>query len=188
MSAPRSLPEQESPPSRSSTLPPRARMAARCRSMGRGPSSQPPGAHSRACPIRPRMAPRKMTEERISRIRASGTSQRLGAEASTTTPSPCHSALQPRWRRMAREASTSERRGQFWITQAPGANRQAARMGSTLFFAPWTITEPSSGRPPSITYALIASILRIQDLCTPSYASDGRPVHFARFSSNSFSV
>ena len=34
--------------------------------------------------MRPRMAPRKMTEERISRISASGTSQPVGAEASTT--------------------------------------------------------------------------------------------------------
>ena len=28
--------------------------------------------------------------------------------------------------------------------------RAAARMGSTLFFAPWTDRQPSRGRPPSI--------------------------------------
>ena len=149
MSAPRSLPEQRRPPSASSTAPPRARMADRWRSMGRGPSSHPPGAHSCACPMRPRMAPRKITEERISRMRASGTSHPVGAEASTTTASPCRSARQPRRRRMSREARTSDSSGQLWMTHSPGASRQAARIGRTLFFAPCTRTEPSRGRPPS---------------------------------------
>ena len=84
-SRPFSAPRQYRRPPRSSISPPRARMALRCRSMGRGPSSHPPGNERSASPIRPRMAPRKMTEERISRIRAWGTSQRAGAVASTVT-------------------------------------------------------------------------------------------------------
>ena len=48
---------------------PSFRKAARCRSMGRGPSSQPPGKVMRALPHRARIGPRKITEERISRMR-----------------------------------------------------------------------------------------------------------------------
>ena len=128
--------------------------------MGRGPSSHPPGKERSASPIRPKMAPRKITEERISRIRAWGTSQRTGAVASTVTVVPSWVTRQPRWRRISREAVTSDRGGQLWITLVPGARMAAARMGRALFFAPWTRTVPLSGRPPSTIKALMDSVLR----------------------------
>ena len=180
ISAPWRAPWQSIPPGSSVMVPPRARMAARWRSMGRGPSSQPPGAHRLARPIRPSTAPRKITEERISRMSRSGTSHRVGAEASTMTAVPSRRAEQPRWRRMAREASTSDRSGQLWMTHSPGASRAAARMGSTLFLAPWTATEPLRGKPPSTRYVLICLPPHL-GFGTPSYAEEGIGVHFPCF-------
>ena len=61
--------------------------------MGRGPSSHRRGAQlglSHAA----QDGPRKMTEERISRISASGTSQPVGAEASTTASPAARPAAQ----------------------------------------------------------------------------------------------
>ena len=131
-----------------STCPPIAVSAARCRSMGLGPSSQPPGMDSSACPIRPRMAPRNTTEERISRMSWSGMSQRCMVLESTVMVSPSCSTTQPRWRRMATEASTSVSWGQLCRTLTAPVKIVAARMGRTLFFAPWTATAPERGVPP----------------------------------------
>ena len=117
--------------------------------MGRGPSSQPPGMLSSAAPVRARIAPRKITEERISRMRASGTSFRVRAAASTVTVSPLRSTRQPRCSRMAMEARTSDRSGQLCTTLTPGHSTDAAKMGRTLFLAPWTLAVPSSALPPS---------------------------------------
>ena len=141
--------EQWSSPPCSRTSAPRDRMAARWRSMGLGPSSHPPGKDMIASPSLARMAPRKMTDERISRIRASGTSRPVRAEASTVTVSPARSTRHPRCSRMAMEARTSERSGQLCTTLSPGHRMVAARMGSTLFFAPWTRAVPWSRFPPS---------------------------------------
>ena len=91
------------------------------------------------------MAPRKITDERISRMRASGTEQRSRAEGPTVTVSPSRSTLQPRWRRMATVCSTSVSRGQLWMTQVSGDSRVAHRMGRTLFLAPWMATLPDRG-------------------------------------------
>src|SRR5699024_2261233 len=60
------------------------------------------------------------------------------------------------WRRMSSEAATSEWGGQLWITLFPGARMAAARMGKTLFLAPWTSTPPTRGRPPSTMIACMA--------------------------------
>ncbi len=60
--------QRRKPPS-SRMSAPSCRRADRCMSMGRGPSSQPPGWLSSAQPVRARMDPRNTTEERISRIR-----------------------------------------------------------------------------------------------------------------------
>ena len=128
---------------------PRARMAAKCRSMGLGPSSHPPGMLSAAEPVRARIAPRKMTEDRISRIRASGTSFWVSSEASTVMVSPVRDTLHPRCSRIEMEARTSERSGQLWTTLTPLHRIVAARIGSTLFLAPWTLAVPRSGLPPS---------------------------------------
>ena len=49
-----------------------------------------------ASPVRPSTAPRKITDDRISRIKSSGTSLRISAPASTVMVSPDRSALQPR--------------------------------------------------------------------------------------------
>ena len=119
--------------------------------MGRGPSSQPPGILTSASPVRARMAPRKMIEERISRMSASGTSERLRQDASTVTVVPSRVTRQPRWRRMAIEASTSLRLGQLCRTLTPSASAVAQSRGRTLFFAPWITTWPARRRPPLIS-------------------------------------
>ena len=75
---------------------PSARRPERCRSMGRGPSSQPPGLVRPASPHRARIAPRKITEDRISRISASGTSQPVIPAVSTSNTSPATRPCSPR--------------------------------------------------------------------------------------------
>ena len=151
--------QRRQPPS--SRMPaPSCRRTARCRSMGRGPSSHPPGWLISAQPIRARMDPRNTTEERISRIRWSGMSHRSMPLASTTRSPPSQSARQPRWRRMRMLASTSLRWGQPWSTVRPGCRMDAARMGRTLFFAPWTGSVPSRRAPPCRMIWLINGSLR----------------------------
>ena len=130
---------------------PRRRRAERCRSMGLGPSSQPPGIHTLASPVRASRAPIKMTDERISRIRPSGMSQRSSVLESTITVCPSRCTLQPKCRRISSVASTSVSRGQLCIMLTLPDKTAAARMGSTLFFAPCTSMLPSRRFPPEIT-------------------------------------
>ena len=174
-SHPRSLPpgmaQWRAPPS-SRMSAPKARIAERWRSMGRGPNSHPPGILNSAAPVRAKMAPRKITEERISRISSSGTSLPVTTEASTVTVAPSRVTLHPRCSKIAREARTSERSGQLCITLVPRQSTVAARMGSTLFMAPWTSAVPYSGLPPWMIYALM---FRRPSTChglTPSYAEE----------------
>lgn len=68
------------------------------------------------------------------------------------------------------EASTSVRRGQLCITLIPPVSMVAARIGSTLFFAPCTATEPDSLLPPSIKKALNLDSSASVDFVSPSYA------------------
>ena len=70
------------------------------------------------------------------------------AAVSTARVSSSHRALHPRSRRIRMEASTSRRRGQPSKRTCPRVSSVAARMGSTLFFAPWTRTSPSNVLPP----------------------------------------
>ena len=165
ISCPRISPavQRISPPSSRMSTPNFFR-ADRCRSMGRGPSSQPPGKLSRALPQRAMMGPRKKTEDRISRIRRMGTSQRVTAEESTVTVLPCRSALQPRCRRISRAKRTSRRSGQLCRVLRPPLSNVAARMGSTLFLAPLTETAPSRGLPPRITKWLMKKLLSGRNL------------------------
>ena len=146
--------QRRSPPFSRMSAPSR-RSAARWRSMGRGPSSQPPGAQSLASPVRARTAPKKMTEDRISRMRWSGMSQRSSVLESTVTVWPSLLTRQPRCSKIATVASTSDSRGQLCITLTLPERMVAARMGSTLFFAPWTWTAPSSLLPPEMMISLI---------------------------------
>ena len=139
----------------SSISAPSARRPERCRSMGRGPNSQPPGLVRLASPHRARIAPRKITEDRISRISASGTSQPDIPAVSTSNTSPRHPALQPKACRIRMDASTSRRRGQRRSTTLPPVRMVAARMGSTLFFAPCMVTSPWRRFPPRISSRLI---------------------------------
>ena len=144
------------PPSRITA--PSCRREDRWRSMGRGPSSHPPGIDSSERPQRLSTAPRKITDERISRIRWSGTSQRVSEAASTTSASPSHSARQPRCRRIRMDASTSRRRGQLCSVEVPLCKMVAAKMGSTLFFAPWTCKLPLRALPPSMIKSPIKTL------------------------------
>ena len=129
---------------------PRVRRADRCRSMGRAPMAQPPGYDSSAWPHRARMAPRNTTDERMRRMSRSGMSQRVRVEESTSRSGPFQRTAQPRCRRMSMDVSTSSRWGQRCKTQTSPLRIHAARMGSTLFFAPCTVRSPDRRRPPSI--------------------------------------
>ena len=62
---------------------------------------------------------------------------------------------------MAKEPASWEIGGQFSIALTPGTRMHAAKMGKTLFLAPWTWTVPSSVRPPVINSVLISLPLRI---------------------------
>ena len=95
------------------------------------------------------MAPRKMAEDRISRISASDMAQPLRFWVSTTrTSAPSQRAVQPSPSKMRTEASTSRRRGQPRSSTCPAVSSVAAKMGKTLFFAPWISVSPSRRRPP----------------------------------------
>ena len=68
---------------------------------------------------------------------------------------PNNPALQPKACRIRMDASTSRRRGQRRSTTLPPARMVAARMGSTLFFAPCMVTSPWRRFPPRISSRLI---------------------------------
>ena len=131
--------------------------------MGRGPSSHPPGALSLALPHRAIMGPRKMTDERISRISTSGTSHLSMVVESTVIVWPSRSTLHPRCRRILMAESTSRRSGQLCKTFLPALTRVAASIGSTLFFAPPMETAPASGLPPLTTSMLMLFSSRTDD-------------------------
>ena len=75
---------------------------------------------------------------------------------STKMVCPSCSTRQPRRRSMPSAAVTSVSRGQLRRVTGSRASRQAASMGSTLFFAPWTVSSPSSGVPPLRYITLMA--------------------------------
>ena len=127
---------------------PSFRREERCRSMGRWPISQPPGRLSRARPHRARIGPRKITEERISRMSSWGTSHRSTTEESTNMVSPSRLTLQPRCCRIWMAERTSRRSGQLCNRLRPPLRRVAAKMGRTLFFAPLMGTSPRRACPP----------------------------------------
>ena len=77
-----------------------------------------------------------MMDERMERICSSDTEQPDAPAGSTVMVCPSCSARHPRRRRIFSAAVTSVSCGQLRSTTGPRASRQAARMGSTLFFAP----------------------------------------------------
>ena len=143
-----------SPPC-SCTSAPSARSASRCRSTGRGPSSQPPGMDSRASPKRARIAPRKITDERSSRMSVCGMKLRLMPRESMQTTSPSRSAVQPRCRRMRSVVSTSRSSGTLNSSVSQPVSTDAAMIGKTAFFAPCTDVLPVSVFPPLMCHILI---------------------------------
>ncbi len=114
---------------------PSRRRELRCRSMGRGPSSQPPGAQSRAEPQREIIAPRNTMDERMLRISSSGISHWVTA-LSTIRSWPSRLQRHPACSKMRRAVSTSDRSGQLCRTVCPLHKSAAASRGSVLFFAP----------------------------------------------------
>lgn len=76
-----------------------------------------------------------MTDERISRISASGTTARSMRAVSTTSALSSQCVQQPKCRKMATDASTSRSFGQFSITQVSAHKSVAAKIGSTLFLS-----------------------------------------------------
>lgn len=140
-----------SQPCSSLIVTPISRSAARCRSIGLAPSSQPPGKVSLQWRVLPRTAPRNTMDDRISRIKLSGISLPQTLEASTHTVSPLRVHLHPRQKSILHAASTSVSSGQLCRTHSPCASTHAASSGSALFFAPCTLSSPSSRRPPLTT-------------------------------------
>ena len=88
----------------------------------------------------------------------SSLAQAVSEAASTTSVSPSHSARQPRCRRIRIDASTSRRRGQLCSVEVPLCKMVAAKMGSTLFFAPWTCRLPLRALPPSMIKSPIKTL------------------------------
>ena len=95
-------------------------------------------------------------DERMARICSSEMEQPAAPAGSTVIVWPSCSTRQPRRRSMPRAASTSVSRGQLWSVTGPRASRQAAKMGSTLFFAPWTASSPFRAPPPRMYITLMA--------------------------------
>ena len=135
-------------PPRSVTSAPSARSASKCRFTGRGPSSHPPGMDRLAVPKRARIAPRKMTDERSSRMSACGIKSQCIPRESMRTVSPSRTAVQPRCRRMRSVIVTSRRSGTLCRTVSPPESTDAAMIGSTAFLAPCTRVLPVSLFPP----------------------------------------
>ena len=94
---------------------------------------------------------------------------------STARSSPSHRASQPRVRRIRTEASTSRRRGQLRSTTCPLASSVAARMGSTLFFAPWIrhLARQRAAAPQQQKLAHIRSPPNPEWFAVPSYGTAG---------------
>ena len=149
ISLPRRLPALQSiePPS-SVMSAPKAFREEMCKSIGRAPSSHPPGAKSETLLSLARTAPIKITDERISRIILSGISKFVAERESTVTHPSSHVTLQPIYFKISIAASTSRNLGQLCITLVPELSIVAARIGRTLFFEPCTDTIPSRALPP----------------------------------------
>ena len=104
--------------------------------MGRGPSSQPPGMLTSASPVRARMAPRKITEERISRISPSGMSDRVrgGGIHRHRAPLPLHPAAQ-----MAQDGDGGvhiAEAGAIMYHAHPGVQQSGTQNGQYAVFGP----------------------------------------------------
>ncbi len=124
-------------------------------SMGLGPIAHPPGYDTLTRPSLPSSGPMRKMEERISRIRLSGTSCRSRSRASTRRqdlPSgpACLETDAPRRRSMSDMTWTSFRLGASIILHGPPPRTAAAMIGSTAFFAPLILTRPPSRRFPVI--------------------------------------
>ena len=104
--------------------------------MGRRPISQPPGVEITAEFILPSIAPKNITEERISRINFSGISAEEIFEESTIMLLPSRITLHPRFFNIFIVPSVSDSLGQLCITDFPSVKTVAASIGKTLFLDP----------------------------------------------------
>lgn len=116
--------------------------------MGLGPSSHPPGNDNLASPQRDRIAPKNTMDERISRMRLWGISQRVMPSAQTVKVSPVWVQRHPSRRKMVTAVCTSDSAGQLCSTVSPSQRSAAASSGSVLFFAPCTVSSPQRRLPP----------------------------------------
>ena len=146
---------------------PSLRSASKCRSMGLGPSSHPPGNDNLASPQRDRIAPKNTIDERISRMRLWGISQRVMPSAQTVKVSPVWAQRHPSRRKMVTAVCTSDSAGQLCSTVSPSQRSAAASSGSVLFFAPCTVSSPQRRLPPRTKTASC----RAQPVCSSSYSS-----------------
>lgn len=110
--------------------------AARCISIGLGPSSHPPGQHTVHSPVLPSRAPRKMIDERISRISSSGIEVSLTPAADITAVFPENVHLHPTQFSILDAAKTSVSLGQFLRIHSSPLRIAAAIIGSALFLLP----------------------------------------------------
>ena len=126
-----------------------------------------------AQPHRASIAPRKITDDRIRRISVWGMSHRVSVVLSTSRSSPSHCTAQPKYRRISAAESTSLRCGQPSMRHTSPLSSVAARMGSTLFFAPCTATSPRSGVPPSMVIYLMCPPFPVHPTAMPLYEWTG---------------
>lgn len=94
------------------------------------------------------MGPIKMIEDLISTARASGISVLFRVLESIITTLFSLFTLHPMLFNISSVASTSLRRGQFFITLMPPLSTVATRIGNTAFFAPSTVISPDNFCPP----------------------------------------
>ena len=102
--------------------------------------------------------PRKMAEERISRMSTSEISQRRRAVVFTARASASQWASQPRCRRMRMEASTSRSRGQPQQRHLPPCQQRGRQNGQDAVLGPLDRDLSSRRRPPRTDKSWLISV------------------------------
>ena len=136
-----------------STVAPNARSASRWKSIGRSPMRQPPRSGMNAWPSRCRSGPQKRIGMRDAPAWASISSmcaETAPLGSSRSTPSPSSSIVTPCTSSSERTTFTSLMSGTSRSTLSVSPRRAATIALVARFFAPFTSTRPTRGRPPRI--------------------------------------
>ena len=127
-----------------------------CISIGREPSSQPPGILTVHSPVLPKIAPIKIIDERISRISFSGISVTFTSAESITAVLLENLHLQPRQLSILDAEYMSVSSGQLLITDSSPHRIELAIIGRLLFLLPCNFNSPLRRLPPfTISFCII---------------------------------